>query len=157
MSYVIVVLKKWITQFLNFVKICKLGYSCFATLLFEMKIKCLYVMFKYFGLIKTTNLFFKEGHRRQNCHLLFWQINFSISSCKINTCLFSYKYKVSKKLYSVMTNKRQLNWLWSVLDLYMCTYIVHLLVQCPLYWSNQFSLGDHDDEISSPESKSENN
>lgn len=32
----------------------------------------------------------------------------------------------------------------------MCTYIVHLLVQCPLYWSNQFSLGDHDDEISSP-------
>lgn len=39
----------------------------------------------------------------------------------------------------------------------MCTYIVHLLVQCPLYWSNQFSLGDHDDEISSPESKSENN
>lgn len=46
-----------------------------------------------------------------------------------------------------------MNWLWSILDLYMCTYIVHLLVQCPLYWSSQFSLGDHGDEIFSPERK----
>lgn len=41
----------------------------------------------------------------------------------------------------------------SILDLYMCTYIVHLLVQCPLYWSSQFSLGYHGDEIFSPERK----